>query len=186
MPQGPPPHRSLLSVRSHSKGARVPSGVFASLQGLLWPDFSGPHNSLRSPRGTACRGALEASRKLEGFTKNPCSSWGRLREDRLRKQQGPAAGQPFFGEDRALPKHTPMHAPCASSTTSRPSGTAPRDHSTIKHIQGTHALSHTQFSQAHRRAHTYVVRTHRAGIGESLGCEAGRLLCCSCPRSGKG
>ena len=56
MPQGPPPHRSLLSVRSHSKGARGPSGVFASLQGLLWPDFSGPHNSLRSPKGYCLRG----------------------------------------------------------------------------------------------------------------------------------
>lgn len=79
--------------------------------------------------------------------------------------------------------HPCMH-PVQASATSHPSRTAPGDHSTIRHIQGTHALSHTHFSQAHRRAHTYVAHT-QGRDRESLGCEAGRLLCCSCPRSGK-
>lgn len=164
MPQGPPPHRSLLSVRSHSKGARGPSGVFASLQGLLWPDFSGPHNSLRSPKGYCLRGEPlrppEAERIHEESLLKLGEVWGG--GDRLREQQDPPAGQgPFPGT------HPCMHPVQASAATSHPSRTAPGDHCTVKHTQGTHALSHTQFSQAHRRAHTLCgAHTH---TGQELG-----------------
>lgn len=112
---------------------------------------------------------------------------GEAQGEQAEKTAGPKSRTAFLWRRQGTftGTHPRMH-PVRASTTSHPSRTAPGDHSTIRHIQGTHALSHTQVSQAHRRAHTYVARTHTQGRnGESLGCEAGRLLCCSCPRSGK-
>lgn len=123
--------------------------------------------------------------KAERIHQEPLLKLGEVQGEQAEKTAGPKS-RTVFGEDRALSQaHTHACTPVQASSTSHPSRTAPGDHSTIKHIQGTHALSHTQFSQARRRAHTHVVHTHRAGIGESLGREAGRLLCCSCPRSGE-
>lgn len=124
--------------------------------------------------------------KAERIHQEPLLKLGEVQGEQAEKTAGAKSRTAFLW--RRQGPFTGIHHACTpvqASSTSHPSRTAPGDHSTTKHIQGTHALSHTQFSQAHRRAHTHVVHTHRAGIGESLGREAGRLLCCSCPRSGE-
>ena len=168
---GPPPHRSLLSVGSHSKGARAPSGVFASLQGLLWPDFFlvVPTIPLEAQRGYCLQGALEASRS----SKKSCLSWVRLK-NRLRHQHDPPAlEQPFFGEDRALSQaHT--HActlcklPQPPTHPEQPLGTTPQS--------GTYRApmrSATPTFHKHTGVHTHMWHTHRAGIGSLWGARQG-------------
>lgn len=189
MPQGPPPHRSLLSVRSHSRGARVPSGVFASLQGLLWPDFFFlvvPTIPLEAQRGRCLQGGPRGLLKLKGFTKKPCLSWERLRENRLRRQHDPRAAFLWRRQGTFRGTHPSMH-PVQASITSHPSRTAPPAPGTTPQ-PGTHRApmrSATPSFHKHTGVHTHNVAHTQGRNGESLGCEAGRLLCCSCPRSGK-
>lgn len=189
MPQGPPPHRSLLSVRSHSRGARVPSGVFASLQGLLWPDFffSGPHNPFRSPKGALSAGGPSRPPEAERIHQETLLKLGEAQGEQAEKTARPKSSL-SLEKTGHFQGYTPKHAPCASFHNLLPThpeqppapGTTPQP--------GTHRApmrSATPSFHKHTGVHTHNVAHTQGRNGESLGCEAGRLLCCSCPRSGK-
>lgn len=105
--------------------------------------------------------------KAERIHQEPLLKLGEVQGEQAEKTAGPKSRTAFLWRRQGpfTGTHPCMH-PVQASSTSHPSRTAPGDHSTIKHIQGTHALSHTQFSQAHRRAHTHMWCTH---TGQELG-----------------
>lgn len=166
MPQGPPPHRSLLSVRSHSKGARVPSGVFASLQGLLWPDFSGPHNSLRSPKGYCLQGEPLRLPEAGRIHQEPLLKLGEAQGEEAEETAGPSSRTAFLWRRQGpFPgTHPCMHSVQASQPPAHPEqplGTTPQS-STYR----APMRSATPSFHKHTGVHTHMWRAH---TGQELG-----------------
>lgn len=133
--------------------------------------------------------AREPSRppKAERIHQEPLLKLGEVQGEQAEKTAGPKSRTAFLWRRQGpfTGIHPCMH-PCASFLNLPPIQNSPRGplHNQA-HTGHPCAQPHPIFTSTQACTHTYVVHTHRAGIGESLGREAGRLLCCSCPRSGE-
>lgn len=108
-------------------------------------------------RGALPPGGPWASPSSRNSAKNPAQAGGGSgRTGWANSRAQGQAGLAFFGRgDRVLSQaHTHAHTHHTLPQPPHQSTAAPGGHSAIKHTQGSHVLSRTQVSHAHRCAHT--------------------------------